>query len=154
MSYLHLPLSVEATGFTPQDLVEIHVSSVTAKVYPKILPTIPVFELADAFQVNKTALTNLQANLLLVFDTFGSQLNATSTVDGIHSDWKRHFNEHWQDFNNLTILSFHNSAGNQIDRNCDVLPLSLDDLLNYTTLMLKFCTNKRIWASLLRQVCF
>ena len=30
----------------------------------------------------------------------------------------------------------------------------LDDLLNYTTLMFKFCTNKRIWASLLRQVCF
>jgi hypothetical protein len=27
---------------------------------------------------------------------------------------------------------------NTIDRNCDVLPLSLDDLLNYTTLMLKF----------------
>ncbi len=41
-----------------------------------------------------------------------------------------------------------------IDRNCNVLPLSLDDLLNYTTLMLKFCTNKRIRASLLRQVCF
>jgi hypothetical protein len=40
----------------------------------------------------------------------------------------------------------------QIDRNCIVLPLSLDDLLNYTTLMLKFCTNKPIWASLLRQV--
>ncbi len=39
-----------------------------------------------------------------------------------------------------------------IDRNCDMLPLSLDDLLNYTTLMLKFCTNKPIWASLLRQV--
>ncbi len=41
-----------------------------------------------------------------------------------------------------------------IDRNCDVLPLSFNDLLNYTTLMLKFCTNKQIWASLLRQVCF
>ncbi len=38
-----------------------------------------------------------------------------------------------------------------IDRNCDVLPLSLDDLLIYTTLMLKFCTNKPIWALLLRQ---
>jgi hypothetical protein len=35
----------------------------------------------------------------------------------------------------------------QIDRNCNVLPLSLDDLLNYTTLMLKFCTNKLIGAS-------
>ncbi len=41
-----------------------------------------------------------------------------------------------------------------IDRNCDMLPLSLDDLLNYTTLMWKFCTNRQIWASLLRQVCF
>jgi hypothetical protein len=39
-----------------------------------------------------------------------------------------------------------------IDRNCDVLPLSFEDLLNYTTLVLKFCTNKLIWASLLRQV--
>ncbi len=35
-----------------------------------------------------------------------------------------------------------------------MLPLSLDDLLNYTTLMSKFCTNKPIWASLLRQVFF
>jgi hypothetical protein len=34
-----------------------------------------------------------------------------------------------------------------IDRNCNVLPLSLDDLLNYTTLMLKFCKNKPIGAS-------
>jgi hypothetical protein len=42
----------------------------------------------------------------------------------------------------------------KIDRNCDVLPLSLEVLLNYTTLMLKFCTNKPIWALLLRQVFF
>jgi hypothetical protein len=40
------------------------------------------------------------------------------------------------------------------NRNCDVLPLSLEDLLNYTTLLLKFCTNKPIWASLLRQFFF
>jgi hypothetical protein len=87
----------------------------TAKVYPKIFPTMAVFEHAHVFQVNKTALTNLQANLHLVFDAFGRQLDATSTVDGIYSDWKRHFNKHWHDFNNLTILSFHNSAGNQIN---------------------------------------
>jgi hypothetical protein len=35
-----------------------------------------------------------------------------------------------------------------------VLPLSLEDFLNYTTLMIKFCTNIPIWASLLRQVFF
>jgi hypothetical protein len=74
-----------------------------------------VFEHVHAFQVNKTALTNLQANLRLVFEAFGSQLNATSTVDGIYSDWKCHFNKQLHNFDNLTILSFHNSAGNQIN---------------------------------------
>ncbi len=41
-----------------------------------------------------------------------------------------------------------------IDRNCNLLPLSLDDLLNHTTLMLKFCKNKHIGVLLLRQVFF
>ncbi len=35
-----------------------------------------------------------------------------------------------------------------------MLPLSLDDLLNHTTLMLKFCKNKPIGVLLLRQVFF
>jgi hypothetical protein len=92
MLYLDLLLSIEATGFTPQDHVEIRVGLVTAKRYPKILPTMAVFEWVHAFQVNKTALTNLQANLRLVFNAFGGQLNATSTVNGIYCDWKRRFN--------------------------------------------------------------
>jgi hypothetical protein len=115
MLYLDLPLPIEATGFTPLDLVEISVSSVTAKVYPKILPTMAVFKCANTFQVNKTTLTNLQDNLHLVLDAFGGQLDTTTTVDGIYSDWKRHFNKHWHDFNNLPIPSFHNSAGNHIN---------------------------------------
>jgi hypothetical protein len=115
MSYLDLSLSVEATGFTPQDLVKICVGSVTAKMHLKILPTMAVFEHAHTFQVNNTALTNLQANLRLAFNAFGRQLNATSTVDGIYSDLKCHFNEHWHKFNNLTILYFQNSTGNQIN---------------------------------------
>ena len=35
-----------------------------------------------------------------------------------------------------------------------MLPLSLDDLLNHTTLMLKFCKNKLIGVLLLRQIFF
>jgi hypothetical protein len=115
MSYLDLPLSIEVTGLTPQDLVEICVSSVMAKVYPMTLQTMGIFKHAHTFQVNKTTLTNLQANLRLVFVAFGGQLNATSTVNSIYSDWKCYFNEHWHDFSNLTILSFHSSAGNQIN---------------------------------------
>ncbi len=139
MLYLNLPLSVEATGFTPQDLVKIPVGAVMAKVYPKLLPAMAVFERAHAFQVNKTALTNLQANLHLVFDAFGRQLNVTSTVDGIYSDWKHHFNEHWHDFNNLTILPFHNSAGNQI--NDTTLPGNLQILLPIQNGNLDYCCS-------------
>jgi hypothetical protein len=65
--------------------------------------------------VDKTALNNLQAYLRLLFDKFGEQLNATSTVEGIYSDWKRHLNKYWHNFSNLTILSFHNLAGNQLN---------------------------------------
>ena len=35
-----------------------------------------------------------------------------------------------------------------------MLPLSLDDLLNHTTLMVKFCKNKPIGVLLLRHVFF
>jgi hypothetical protein len=95
MLYLaKLPLFINATGFTPQDLVEICVSTVTAKVYLKILPTMAYFEHAHTFQVNKTTLNNLQADLHLVFDAFGGQLNATSTANIIYSNCKCHFNEH------------------------------------------------------------
>jgi hypothetical protein len=38
-------------------------------------------------------------------------LNATLTVEGIVSDWKRFFADHWYNFHHLTIMSFHNSDG-------------------------------------------
>jgi hypothetical protein len=86
-----LPLSVEATGFTPQDLVDVCVETLTIMMYPKITPMMPVFECTHTFQVNKSALDHIQTDLRFVFDTFGNQLNGTSMVDGISSDWKRHF---------------------------------------------------------------
>jgi hypothetical protein len=51
----------------------------------------------------------------LVTDAFGAQLNASSTVKGILSDWQRYFNKQWMAFNFLTILSFHNLQGARID---------------------------------------
>jgi hypothetical protein len=102
-------------GFTPLDLVDIPVGCMTVKLYPKISPAMPVHERVHAFQVNKAALKDLPTNLWLVIDAFGAQLNASSTVEGIWSNWRQYFNEHWMDFTNLTILSFHNLQGNRID---------------------------------------
>ena len=102
-------------GFAPLDLVDVPVGRITVKLYPKISPAMPVHERAHAFQVNKAALKDLPADLRLVIDAFGTQLNASSTVEGILSDWQRFFNERWIAFDCLTILSFHDSQGNRID---------------------------------------
>ncbi len=106
---------VHKMGFAPLDPVDVSVGRMNIKLYPKIMPLMPVYEHVHAFQVNKTTLKDLPTNLWLIIDAFGSQLNASLTVEGILSDWRRYFLEHWMDFGNLTILSFHNSRGNWMD---------------------------------------
>ena len=102
-------------SFAPLDLVDVPVGRMALKLYPKITPAIPVHERAHAFQMSKAALKDLPPKLQLVIDAFGAQLNASLTVEGILSDWRRYFNEQWMDYAHLIIHSFHNSQGNQID---------------------------------------
>jgi hypothetical protein len=60
-------------------------------------------------------LTNLPKDVNFVLSVFGAQLNASSTVKGLQSNWQRYFKEQWMDFAHLTILSFHKSNGNRIN---------------------------------------
>jgi hypothetical protein len=115
MSTLHKSAVVNAMGSTPLDLVDVHVGHMTIKLYPKIRPAMKIWERAYAFQIAKTSLTNLKVELKLIINAFGAQLNASSTTEGIISDFKRYFYDCWMSFDNLTILSFHDSAGNIID---------------------------------------
>ena len=80
-------------GFAPLDLVDVPVGRMIVKLYPKITPPMPVHKRMHAFQVNKAALKDLLIDLRLVIDAFGAQLNASSTVEGILSDWRRYFNK-------------------------------------------------------------
>jgi hypothetical protein len=84
---------VHEMGFAPLDPVNIPVGGMQVKLYPKIVPSMLIHKHAHAFQVNKSALKDLLTNLQLVIDTFGSQLNASSTVKGILSNWRWFFNE-------------------------------------------------------------
>ena len=115
MASPHDSRSVYEMGFAPLDLVDVPVGRITVKLYPRITPAMPVHERAHAFQVNKAALKDLPTDLRLVTDALGAQLNASSTVEGILSDWRRYFNERWMSFDHLTILSFHDSKGARID---------------------------------------
>jgi hypothetical protein len=106
---------VHEMGFAPLDPIDVSVGRMNIKLYPKIMPLMPVYERAHAFQVNKTALKDLPTDLRLIIDAFGLQLNASSTVESILSNWHHYFLERWMDFGHLTILSFHNSKGNWMD---------------------------------------
>ncbi len=115
MATPHYSRVVHKMGFAPLDPVDVSVGWMNVKLYPKITPLMPVYKHAHAFQVNKAALKDLPTDLRLIIDAFGLQLNASSTVEGILSNWRRYFLEHWMDFGHLTILSFHNSKGDWMD---------------------------------------
>jgi hypothetical protein len=102
-------------GFAPLDPINVPVGWMVVKLYPKIVPLMPVHVCAHAFQVNKSALKDLPTDLWLVIDAFGAQLNMSLTVKGILSNWHGFFQEHWMDFGHLSILSFHNSQGARMD---------------------------------------
>ncbi len=106
---------VHEMGFAPFDPVDVFVGQMSVKLYPKITPSMPVYKGAHAFQVNKAALKDLPTDLHLIIDAFGSQLNTSSTVEGILSDWCRFFIKRWMDFGHLAILSFHNSQGDRME---------------------------------------
>jgi hypothetical protein len=62
----------------------------------------------------------------MMLNTLGAQLNLSAIVDGVLSNWTRHFQRAWCNFTNLTILSFHNDAGTQVN---DTTVADLDVLL-------------------------
>ena len=95
---------VHEMGFAPLDPVDIRIGAMTVKLYPKITAAMPVHERAHAFQVNKSALKDLPADFRLVIDAFGAQLNASSTVEGILSDWRRYFQERWNELQQSIYL--------------------------------------------------
>ena len=107
--------TVYEMGFATLNLVNVPIGRMTVKLYPKITPAMPVHERVHAFQVNKATLKDLPTDLRLVIDAFGAQLNASLTVEGILSNWRRYFNKLWMDFAHLVIHSFHNAQGNHID---------------------------------------
>ncbi len=68
-------------------------------------------ERAHGFHDNKNNL--LAANLMLrqVLNALGQQTGQGTVVDGEIAGFLCHFNDHWHNFQNLTILSWHNLAG-------------------------------------------
>jgi hypothetical protein len=102
-------------SLVPKDLVTIQVECLSVSVYPKVKPRMPIFERAHTFQVAKSTLEALNTDTRLIFEAMGTQLNCSTTVDGLINDWHRLFDSAWFIFANFAIISFHNSAGTGIN---------------------------------------
>jgi hypothetical protein len=107
-------LPVHEMTFVPRNLVPIQVGRLSASVYPKIEPSMPVFECVHAFQLVKSALETLPVDTRLILDALGTQLNCSAIVDGLMFDWQSPFDSTWYNFCNLAIITFHDSAGTEI----------------------------------------
>jgi hypothetical protein len=103
--------SVHEMAFIPRKLFTVQVGHYLVNVYPKVEPSMPVYERTHAFQVACTALEPLPVNRCLILDVLGAQLNCSAIVDGQVFNWLNRFDKHWFNFANLVIQLFHNLAG-------------------------------------------
>jgi hypothetical protein len=85
------------------------------KLYPVIDSTMKPPECMHAFQMNKAALAVPGIDRRMMLDTLGVQLNLSAIINNVLGNWNRHFRCNWFNFVHLTILSFHNNAGAQVN---------------------------------------
>jgi hypothetical protein len=105
--------------FVPRPLKPVQVDEQTVKLYPVVDLFMKPPKCAHTFQTNKTALSAPGINRCAMLDTLGVQLNLSTVIDGVLGDWNRHFYCNWCNFQHLTILSFHSSAGTQVNITTD-----------------------------------
>jgi hypothetical protein len=105
--------------------VTVMVGCYSTTCYPKVEAKMPVHECAFAYQVAKSALESLPVDIRLIIKAMATQLNCNATADGLMYDWKSVLDEGWYNPDLLQILSFHNSAGNEIANKTTIADASI-----------------------------
>ena len=91
--------------------MQVKISGISVSLYLTPDALMLAAERAHGFHVTKNNL--LAANLAprQVLTALGQHTGQVTVVDREISGFLRHFHDHWRDFWNLTILSWHNSTG-------------------------------------------
>jgi hypothetical protein len=84
-------------------------------MYPVINPSMEPHKRAQVFHIYKTALCSQTIDLQIQLDALGYQLNLGARVNGVIHNWLRQYKDHWFNFSQLVILSFHDKKGNQVN---------------------------------------
>jgi hypothetical protein len=135
------PATTANNMFVPRPLKPVQVDKLTIKLYPLVDSSMKPPECVHTFQTNKRALFALGINHRAMLNTLGAQLNLGAIVDSILGDWNCHFC--WWNFQHLTILMFHSSAGTQVN-----------DTTNASDLAILLPAVNGSSADFCKQVCF
>ena len=103
-------MSYHNMQFIHKPLVQVKIGGISVSLYRLFDALMSSAKRAHGFHVNNNNL--LAANLMprQVLNALGQQTGQGTMVDGKIAGFLRHFNNHWHNFQNLTILSWHNSA--------------------------------------------
>ena len=97
--------------FIHKPLVQVKIGGISISLYPMLDASMSAAKRAHGFHVNKNNLLAMNLTLRQVLHALGQQTGQGTVVNGKIARFLRHFNDHWHNFRNLTILSCHNSAG-------------------------------------------
>jgi hypothetical protein len=116
---------IQEMRFIPRDLMLVMVGCHSKNVYPNVEAKMPIYEHAFAYQVAKSAFECHPINIRLIIEAMATQLNCNATANGLMYDWKSVLNKRWYNPELLQIISFHNSAGNEIANTTTIADTSI-----------------------------
>jgi hypothetical protein len=101
--------------FVPCKPEMISIGRTSVSPYPKVHSTMTDAEKVMVFQHNKTALSSANVDQCTWILTLADRINLMLTTKSSLANWERKLSCHWADFACLSILSWHNEAGNPIN---------------------------------------
>jgi hypothetical protein len=97
--------------FVHKPLVQVKVACVTVSLYQVLDSSMSAAERAHGFHVIKNNLLVVNLTPRQLLNAVGQQTGQSKVVDGDIAAYLQHFVDHWRNFWNLRILSFHDSTG-------------------------------------------
>ena len=104
----------EPLTFVPKDTISVTIGNVQVNVYPRVDPLWCIPEKGHAYHVTKSAFHTVHLQPDLHLDAFGQYMNSSAVVDSQIFEFDDRFQASWIDMSYLTILSFHNSQGQEL----------------------------------------
>jgi len=101
--------------FTHKALVPVKVGGHSVNLYPVFDTSMSAAERAHGFHVCKSNLTAAPLSPRQILNAMGQQTGQSAVVEGGVAGLLRHFQDHWTNFRNLTIVSWHDSTGTIIN---------------------------------------